>query len=202
MIDTTYAPMFVKSYTTLSLSYSHPEFPYLKADADYTLRLLGTKGWTDPSKFIRHRVFFSLTGSYKMRYAKIYLRERFLCNMRTDSLNEAEKSAAAWLLRSRIGSDFYIFSCPNVKPYVWLELENTLNAPEYVQNNGQQFINYVRTQVGVKWRVSKRSSLDFYYRFTYGYNRDVNITKKKGKVELTEETIYQNLFGITYNFEW
>ena len=201
-IDTTYAAAFTKSYTTLSLSYAHPEFPYLKGDAGYTLRLLGNKGWSDPSKFLRHRVFFGLTGSYKMCYAKIYLRERFLCDIRTDSINALERNAATWLLRSRIGSDFYIFSRQNVKPYVWLEVENTLNAPEYMQKDGQQFINHVRTQVGVKWRVSKRSSFDFYYRFTYGYNRDINITKKKGKIELTEETMYQNLFGISYNFEW
>ena len=44
-------------------------------------------------------------------------------------------------------------------------------------NVDMNVISDIRTQVGVKWRLTRLSSLDFYYRFTYGYNRDVNITK-------------------------
>ena len=82
-----------------------------------------------------------------------------------------------------------------------LSVRMSTNAPEYQQKNGQQFISRVRTQAGVKWRVSRLSSLDFYYRFTYGYDRDINITKNKGNIELTEETLYQHSFGVSYHID-
>ena len=198
-------PAFRKSFTTVSLGYTPVK--YVKFDLGYTLKVLGPDStWSttkkaDANEYLRHRVFFSVTGSYKFDYAKIYLRERVLMEARTDSINTLEKSKYAWQLRSRIGADFYVPGKP-VKPYVWCELANTLNAPEYQQKNGHQFICNVRTQAGVKWRITKLSSLDFYYRFTYGYDRDINITKKKGYIQLTEETLYQHAIGVTYNLDW
>ena len=121
--------------------------------------------------------------------------------MRTDSVNLLEKNRYNWLLRSRLSAEFIVPGKP-VKPYVWCELENTLNVPEYQQRNGKQYISHVRTQVGVKWRLTKMSSLDFYYRFQYGYNRDINITKNKGYIQLTEKTTYLHAIGVTYNLDW
>ena len=203
-IDTAYGAAFNKSYTTLSLAYTPIE--YVKLDAGYTLRILGRKDWSDPNEFIRHRVFFGVTGSYKTQYAKLYLRERFLLEMRTDSVNTDEKQAYAWLLRSRLGADFYVPGKP-VKPYIWAELENTLNAPEFQQNNGQQFITNVRLQAGVKWRITKLSSLNFYYRFTYGYDRDINVNKsyysgKTLKLRLDERKEFQHAIGVQYSLDW
>ena len=203
-IDTAYGAAFNKSYTTLSLAYTPIE--YVKLDAGYTLRILGRKDWSDPNEFIRHRVFFGVTGSYKTQYAKLYLRERFLLEMRMDSVNTDEKQAYAWLLRSRLGADFYVPGKP-VKPYIWAELENTLNAPEFQQNNGQQFITNVRLQAGVKWRITKLSSLNFYYRFTYGYDRDINVNKsyysgKTLKLRLDEQKEFQHAIGVQYSLDW
>lgn len=203
-IDTAYGAAFNKSYTTLSLAYTPIE--YVKLDAGYTLRILGRKDWSDPNEFIRHRVFFGVTGSYKTQYAKLYLRERFLLEMRTDSVNTDEEQAYAWLLRSRLGADFYVPGKP-VKPYIWAELENTLNAPEFQQNNGQQFITNVRLQAGVKWRITKLSSLNFYYRFTYGYDRDINVNKsyysgKTLKLRLDEQKEFQHAIGVQYSLDW
>ena len=200
-VDSAYGASFNKSYTTLSLAYAHPEFNYLKVDGGYTLRLLGNKGFSDPNEFLRHRVFFGLTGSYTAQYAKVYLRERFVCDMRTDSVNVLEKNQQDWLLRSRLGAEFIIPGKP-VNPYLWAELENTLNVPEYQRKDGRQFISCVRTQVGVKWRITRLSSLNFYYRFQYGYDRDINITKNKGYIQLTEEKAYLHAIGVCYNLDW
>lgn len=200
-VDTSYGASFSKSYTTLSLSYAHPEFKYIRLDAGYTLRLFGNKGWSDPNEFLRHRVFFGVRGSYSGRIAKIYLRERVVCDMRTDSVNLLEKNKYNWLLRSRLGSEFTVPGKP-VKPYLWLEVENTLNVPEYQRKNGMQYISHVRTQAGVKWRVSKLSSLDFFYRFQYGYDRDINITKTKGYIQLTEQKTFVHAIGVAYHLDF
>jgi hypothetical protein len=198
-------PSFRKSYTTLDFGYKPIE--YVKLDLGYTLKILGPDStWSatkkaDANEWIRHRAFFSVTASYTFDYAKIYLRERVQMDARTDSVNVLEKNKIDWCLRSKLGVDFLVPGKP-VKPYLWVELINTLNAPEYQQKNGHQFITSMRPQVGVKWRVSRLSSLDFYYRFTYGYDRDINITKKKGYIQLTEETLYMHSIGIAYNLDW
>ena len=198
-VDTVNGPAFNKSYTTVSLAYS--PIKYLKFDVGYTLRLLGGKDWSDYNEYLRHRTHIGLTGIYDTHYVKLSLRERLLCDIRTDSVNLLEKQQYEWLLRSRLAAEFYVPGKP-VKPYAWIELENTLNATEYQQKDGHQYISQVRTQAGVKWRLSRRSSLDFYYRFQYGYNRDVNITKRKGYIQLTEETSYLHAIGVTYNLDW
>ena len=198
-VDTVNGPAFNKSYTTVALAYS--PIKYLKFDVGYTLRLLGGKDWSDYNEYLRHRTHIGLTGIYDTHYVKLSLRERLLCDIRTDSVNLLEKQQYEWLLRSRLAAEFYVPGKP-VKPYAWIELENTLNATEYQQKDGHQYISQVRTQAGVKWRLSRRSSLDFYYRFQYGYNRDVNITKRKGYIQLTEETSYLHAIGVTYNLDW
>ena len=198
-------PYFRKSYTTLDFSYKPIE--YVKFDVGYTLKMLGPDStWSDskkadPKEWIRHRVFFSVTGSYNFDYAKIYLRERVQLDMRTDSVNLKERNQYDWCLRSRVGSEFVVPGKP-VKPYLWLEVDNTLNVPEYQQRNGHQYVSSVRTQAGVKWRLTRLSSLDFYYRFTYGYNRDINVTKSKGYVQLTEKTTYMHTLAVRYNLDW
>ena len=204
LVEDTLAAHFRRSYTTLSLSYTPIE--YVKFDAGYTLRVLGQKGWTDYNEYLRHRVFFSVTGIYHIDFVKLTLRERALCEMRTDSVNPDEKNQYNWLLRSRIGAEFSVPGKP-VKPYLWGELENTLNAPEFQQKNGQQYISHVRTQVGVKWRVSRLSSLDFYYRFRYTYNRNINVNRgyyngKALTLRLDEETSYTHAIGIVYHLDW
>lgn len=198
-VDTVNGPAFNKSYTTVALAYS--PIKYLKCDVGYTLRLLGGKDWSDYNEYLRHRLYIGLTGIYDTHYVKLSLRERLLCDIRTDSVNLLEKQQYEWLLRSRLAAEFYVPGKP-VKPYAWIELENTLNVTEYQQKEGHQYISQVRTQAGVKWRLSRRSSLDFYYRFQYGYNRDVNITKRKGYIQLTEETSYLHAIGVTYNLDW
>lgn len=198
-VDTINGPAFSKSYTTVTLAYS--PIKYLKLDVGYTLRLLGKKDWNDYNEYLRHRTHIGLTGSYETHYVKLSLRERLLCDIRTDSVNLLEKQQYEWLLRSRLAAEFNVPGKP-VKPYTWVELENTLNATEYQQKDGHQYVSQVRTQAGVKWRLTRRSSLDFYYRFQYGYNRDINITKRKKHIQLTEEISYIHSIGVAYNLDW
>ena len=196
---------FRNTFTTVSLGYMPIE--YVKVETGYTLKTIGPDTtWSaakkaDPNEWMRHRVFMSVTGSYKWDYVKLHLREKVLMEARTDSVNPLEQNKINWQLRSRLGAEFYIPGKP-LKPYTWCEVINTLNAPEYQQKNGHQFISSVRAQAGLKWRISRMSSFDFYYRFTYGYDRDINITKNKGYIQLTEQKLYQHAIGVTYNLDW
>lgn len=205
-------PRFNKSYTTLSLSYKHPRFPYLKGEVGYTLKLTN-KDTLDVKKFMRHRVFFGITGTYRHENWSFSLRERVQTEIRMDELDQHtatgyyEDNRANWYLRSRIKVTYHAVSKP-VKPYLWVELVNTLNANPlqqyYASNNtanaGQQYIRRVRTGVGVVWRLDRRNSLDFYYRFNYGYERDINVKPKKQTIHLTEEREFVHAIGVAYHF--
>ena len=201
--DSSFGPSFGKSYTSVKLGYR--PIQYFKVDAGYTLRILGNKNWSDVNKWLRHRVFFTLTGNYDYEKWSFTLRERFISDMRMGPIDQHtvtglyEKNRADWQLRSRIGIAYHVFGKP-VKPYLWVELDNTLNATEL--SGGKQYISSVRAQAGTTWRLTKQNALNFYYRFTYGYNRDVNVRAKKQTVTLTEETKFQHSIGVTYNFDW
>lgn len=201
--DSIILPSFGRSYTTLSLGYR--PIPYLKMDIGYTLKILGDKDWTDVNKWLRHRVFFSITGTYKYDKWSFSLRERFLTEIRMGEIDQHlasglyEKNRADWELRSKLGVSYHVFSKP-VKPYAWVEVINTLNATEL--SGGTQYINSVRAQVGATWRLSEKNSLDFYYRFTYGYNKDINVRARKQTIIRTDETSYQHAIGIVYCLDW
>ena len=205
-------PNFNKSYTTLALSYKNRHFKYLKADAGYVLKLT-RKDSVTVNKIMRHRVFFSVTGSYRYENWSFSLRERFMTEIRMGDIDYHkatgyyQSNRTEWYLRSKVEVAYHAVSKP-LKPYIWCELVNTLNAnplQQYYANNdptngGHQYIRRVRSAIGVEWRLTKRNSLDFCYRFNYGYDRDVNVKPNSQKIILTEERSFQHAIGITYSF--
>ena len=208
--ETDASPYFHVSYTTLALNW-HP-IPYLKIGAGYTMRLFGDKGWSDPNEFIRHRPFVSLVGQYKVGQWKFSLREKLDINCRADSVNTNEKPAVALMLRHKLQAEYSFFAKP-VKLYANCELKHTLNQPTeyintaYANTYGEtrhfgQYLCNVRAYLGVRWRIDKLNSLDFAYRFNYGYERDVNITRAKANVELTHEYEFTHALVITYKLDW
>lgn len=206
---------FNRSYTTLAVSYKDPRFKFLKVDLGYKLKISGNKDWADVNKWMRHRVFVSLTGSYRYMQWSFSVRERLASEFRMGSIDQHtatgyyEHNRADLNLRSKIGVAYHAMSKP-LKPYLWCELVNTLNAnplqQKYANNDptqkGHQYIRRVRTELGVTWKLNSQNSLDFYYRFNYGYERDVTVKAKSQKLLLTEETEYQHAIGVKYNFDW
>ena len=206
---------FNKSYTNLSLTYKNPHFKYIKVGVGYTLKIMGNKDWADVNKWLRHRAHIGISGHYKYEQWSFDLRERLQTEIRMGSIDQHiatgyyEHNRADLYLRSKLEVAYHAMSKP-LKPYIWCELVNTLNANPLQQkykdndptNTGHQYIRRVRTSIGVEWRLTQRSSLDFYYRFNYGYDRDVTVKANSQKLLLTEETSYQHAIGIAYNFGW
>ena len=205
-------PKFNSSFTTLSLSYTHPQFRYLKGEVGYTLKLTN-KDTLAVKEIMRHRAFFSLRGSYRYENWSFSLRERVLTEIRMDDLDQHtatgyyEDNRANWYLRSKFEVAYHAASKP-LKPYLWCELENTLNANPLKQyyasnntaNSGRQYIRNIRTGIGIVWRLDRRNSLDFHYRFSYGYDRNVNVKPKKQTIHLTEQRTLLHVIGISYHF--
>lgn len=203
--ETDAAPYFRRSYTTLQLMWS--PIPYFKMGAGYTLRLYGDKGWSDPNEFLRHQPFVEILGQYKVGQWKLSLREKLDINCRTDSVNPDEKPQVDLTLRHRLQVEYSFFGKP-VKLYANTELKNTLNRPTDYLNAADESRNYgqylcnVRAHFGVRWRLNKMNSLDFAYRFNYSYERDINITRNKGNVELTHMYGFTHALVLTYKLDW
>jgi len=196
---------FDRLYSSLSLGYRVNT--YFKIGAGYTLALIWHDGKkkTDYEKYldIRHRINLDLIGNYRIGAWKFTLRERPVMVIRTDDPDLLEKSNPQWRLRSKVMAEYRIFGKP-LKPYIACELSNTLNTPVYANGN---YIDRIRTNLGLKWRIDKRSSFDFYYRFDVGTNRDINIDYKKDDVTikavyLTYERDYTHILGVAYAFDW
>lgn len=180
--------------------------------------------------FLRHRLAVYVTGQYTYQNWKFSLRERLDMNFRTDSVNLNEKNSTDLTLRHKLQAQYSIPGKP-LKVYSYVELWNTLNQPVSYLNtyagkdaggnptayagkdaDGNytsavakpfgQYLSEVRAQVGLSWRVDKLNTLTLAYRYTYGYSRDINITRSKANIELTHARSHGHFIILAYNLNW
>lgn len=206
---------FGKTYTTVNVgwkffNYTDPNTNYkysLKLDAGYTLRYLATKG-TNPTECLVHRPIVALTGSATFGDWKVSLRERYQVDCRLDSVNPLEKAKNKMELRSRVRVEYQIPGKP-LKPYAQIELTNTLNEPTWRGLThpttgeaiyGGQYLNSVRTMVGLKWKLDKNNSLSLYYVFAYLKDREVNISHKNNINRFYYNHNYKHIVTLAYSF--
>lgn len=138
-------------YSVLAVSY---EFcPWFKAGADYNfIAVKRDEGWE-----FRNRSNIDLTASYKPAPRwRLSLRERFRITSTNKRSDPALEANPAWIMRSRLMAEYDVRPLP-IRPYVYLELSNTLNAPNITGN----YIDKIRTSLGVKYALSPRSEFDF-----------------------------------------
>lgn len=207
---------FDRSYTFVGVDFRTS--PYFKAGLGYTLILIDHDGkkstsydnyWTT-----RHRLQVDATGNLRINQWKLSLCERALANIRFDDINSLEKNQVDLLLRSKLSAEYTCRRYP-LKPYAFFELSNTLNAigvsgvdensvPIKIDGN---YIEKIRLCAGLKYRINTRNSLEFYYRFDIGNDRDINYDYKKDKVtikqiDVVELRTYTSIVGINFNFDW
>ncbi len=182
---------------------------YFHGHAGYSLRArtgkLGTT--TDVNKILRHRVYFGLTEHVKLGTLQRFtlsLRERAVLNIRTDSPNLFEKPAYAWDMRYRLQLQYKAASKP-LTPYLWTELVHTCNATEYQKyyNNSHNYISAVKAAVGLKWKLDATNTLNFYVRYDWSHDFDID-ANKEGTTVKTAYDIRQHLaiIGVEYKFGW
>lgn len=156
-------------------------------------KITGYKKYWD----LRHRAHADFLFTLKSGNWQFSMRERAQFTVRTDSINVREKSRCDMTLRHRFKTEYRIYSLP-LRPYVSVELSNTLNAPKLAGN----YLEKVRSMAGVEWRLSKGSTLEFYYRFDYVFGRDIHIGKNSGNVTITPEHGYYHILGIFYAYSF
>ena len=210
---------FSKSYTSveggwkfLSLTDAYNGYKYgMKVSAGYTLRYLNQKlrdsqgNLLEPSNYLRHRPYLVLSASANFGMVKLTLRERYLADFRTDSVNVLEKPKCYMELRSRLTADFTIPG-QTYKPYTSIEFANTLNQPSCFDASGNmlyggQYLSAIRARVGLRWRLNLNNTLTFTYGFHWGQSREVNITRKSQQINrLYMEQTSKHVITVAYEF--
>ena len=193
-----------RAHTTLGLGYA--PLPYLNIYAAYTVMLYGTQGWDDPKKFLRHRANVLVTGQVKLGGWNLSLREGVMMDARMDEVDRREKNAVDLTLRSRLQA---VYSIPNTPLGIVgkMEILNTLNAPTAYLNEVSsdkkygEYINELRPEAGLQWKINKQNSLTLTYRFNYLYSRNINVLDNKD-VELTHAYTHKHLILLAYKFGW
>lgn len=220
---------FDRMYTEIGGSYT--VLDWLKLQAKYTYILINHDGKakTNYNRYweSRHRGAFGFTLYYKT-YSNWRFSLRELGQFTTYEkehggyklYDKGEKANPKWVLKSRLKAEYAFRHIP-LTPFISIELINTLNSPSAsITKNvvsedgtkvipitkkyaGNEYIENIRTAIGVEYRFDRRSSIEVYYRFDYEFNKDINIGEKSSEFkDLTEETSYINIIGATYKLRF
>lgn len=180
-----------RSHTTIGLGYN--PIQYLSLSAAYVLKLYGDQGWADVNKFLRHRVNLDVTGQVSLGQWKLSLRERLMMDARADKIDLREKNRVDYVLRSRLQAAYAIPNQP-LSIVGKMEVFNTLNAKYF-----GQYINELRPEIGLQWKVNKHNTLSLAYRYNYIYSRSIDMLNS-GKVALEHEYKHKHVILLTYKF--
>lgn len=179
-------------YSVLAVSY---EFcPWFKAGADYNfIAVKRDEGWE-----FRNRSNIDLTASYKPAPRwRLSLRERFRITSTNKRSDPALEANPAWIMRSRLMAEYDVRPLP-IRPYVYLELSNTLNAPNITGN----YIDKIRTSLGVKYALSPRSEFDFFYRFDHNRSKRIEAAGAGPARLVTTRKENNHILGIFYEYSF
>ena len=196
-----------RAHTTVGLGYTPIE--NLHIYAAYTTMIYGAEGakvdWSDPNKFIRHRVNVLLTGQWKLGQWNLAWREGVMMDARTDEVDRRVKNNVDFTLRSRIQA---VYSIPKTPLGVVgkLEMLSTLNAPvDYINSlSHKEYGDYIsewRPELGLQWKIDKQNTLGLSYRFNYLYSRDIKI-ENNVDASITNKYTSKHLILLTYKFGW
>jgi len=177
-----------------TLGYAYDVRPWFKAAAFYTL--IACDRGAARSMEMRHRLHLELTATVRSGSWSFSLRERPQVTLRTARVDKAVEAENAWVLRHRAMAECAVPDT-GFKPYAFVELTQTLNAPT-VGN----YLEKVRSSLGVKYAFAKRSSLDFYYRFDYKIT-DEPFFDEAGAVDfICSERGSHHILGLEYGLKF
>ena len=144
---------------------------------------------------MRHRVNIDATGQVTLGQWKLSLRERLMLDARADEIDLREKNRVDYILRSRLQASYSIPNQP-LSIVAKMELFNTLNAKYF-----GQYINEMRPEIGIQWKINKKNTLNASYRYNYVYSRDIDILDNEG-IHLTHTYTHKHIILLTYKFDW
>ena len=151
-----------KVLSSLTLDYEPWRFLEVGTEYAFVNERKGADDWR-----IKHRINFNVTGKLKLGRFDLSLRERIRFVVRSYDTNEFETPDPFTTLRTRLKAAYNNSS--NWKPYAYVELYTTLNAPEVVENylrdplDRDNYINRVRVVLGSEVKLGEKHKMDLHY---------------------------------------
>lgn len=216
-----------RSYTEVGASYKLGR--HLKVGLSYTAiaiyeseatmledNIQMTRYWYD----WRHRITGDIQASFKAGQWKFSLRERIQGTHKVKEINNYQNPQTSWVLRTRLKAAYEFRKVP-LEPYVYFEPRLYLNGANWsgesmtadfldaqFLGHNDMYFNRLRGSVGVEWRLSKRSALDFYCLYDHLRDKEIDARKEgsdKGislKIPVYWQTVQKLSLGVGYKFSF
>lgn len=155
---------------------------------------------------IKHRLNLAVIGKLSVGRFDLSLRERLRLVMRSYSTDKYITPDPFATLRTRLKADYRNKS--RWKPYAYVELYTTLNAPAAVDNRltdaveRDNYINRLRLCIGSTMKINDHNSMDFYY-MTH-FNRSFGAKYDDASGALASRTLKRvtaHVIGVDYKFK-
>ena len=195
---------------TVGLSYKIT--PWLKAGASYTyIYHHRTSDWTP-----RHRLSTDLTFSWKSGDWRFSVKEQLRLTHKTESLNYCQEVANPLTLKSRFKVQYKGFK--NIEPYAFLEARNIFNDPSCTatwSTTSQAYADYKftgynhcyfnrgRAALGMEWKLSRNSAIDFCAMADYCYDKQLDVDKTHTYLKsYTWDQALNGILSVSYKFSF
>ncbi len=186
---------------------------WLKTGVSYTFiyHNRGDNGWTP-----RHRLSADVTLGFRSGDWRFSIKEQLRLTHKTESLNYCQEVRNPLLLKSRAKVQYKGFA--TIEPYAYLEVRNIFNDPSCNatwSTSSQAYANYsfggyndvyinrLRGCLGLEWKISKHSALDFYGMLDYCYDKNIDVDKTYTYLKsLTWDQSLNGIVGVGYKFSF
>ena len=189
-----------KMLTSLSLDYS--PWRHVGFEGEYVfVNVNESSDWK-----IKHRINLGVIGKLSVGRFNLSLRERVRFVVRSYPTDKYLTPDPFVTLRTRLKADYSNKS--RWKPYAYVELYTTLNAPAAVNNRltdaveRDNYINRLRLCVGSTMKINNHNSMDFYY-MTH-FNRSFGAKYDDASGALASRTLKRvtaHVIGVDYKFK-
>ena len=189
-----------KMLTSLSLDYS--PWRHVGFEGEYVfVNVNESNDWK-----IKHRINLGVIGKLSVGRFNLSLRERVRFVVRSYPTDKYLTPDPFVTLRTRLKADYSNKS--RWKPYAYVELYTTLNAPAAVDNRltdaveRDNYINRLRLCVGSTMKINDHNSMDFYY-MTH-FNRSFGAKYDDASGALSSHSLKRvtaHVIGVDYKFK-
>ena len=189
-----------KMLTSLSLDYS--PWRHVGFEGEYVfVNVNESSDWK-----IKHRINLGVIGKLSVGRFNLSLRERVRFVVRSYPTDKYLTPDPFVTLRTRLKADYSNKS--RWKPYAYVELYTTLNAPAAVDNRltdaveRDNYINRLRLCVGSTMKINDHNSMDFYY-MTH-FNRSFGAKYDDASGALSSRSLKRvtaHVIGVDYKFK-
>ena len=189
-----------KILTSLALDYS--PWKHIGFEGEYVfVNVNESSDWK-----IKHRINLGVTGKLSVGRFDLSLRERVRLVVRSYPTDRYTTPDPFVTLRTRLKADYRNKS--RWKPYAYVELYTTLNAPAAVNNRltdavaRDNYINRLRLCVGSTMKINDHNSMDFYYMTHFNRSFGAKYDDASGALNArTLKCVTAHVIGIDYKFK-